>query len=214
MAEFWNPTGLLHPADEGAQVARGPFISGHTWSFHTVTASSSRSSAWRTGTWRDHPCRRISFQVPSTVYPTWNRRPISVLILPRVQRWSPANPCASGPFRSSGFQPGPLLRAQLLPRHRALRPQRLRAAVPPGLMPPPHRPSVTRRSREISLIPSPRANRPAASSRSRSRRCCSAGVYPPRCAYRIPRSYARSQPTSRPKLCEFNLVKWNRRVIH
>ena len=50
-------------------------------------------------------------------------------------------------------------------------------------------------------------NRPAASSRSRSRRCCSAGVYPPRCAYRIPRSYARSQPTSRPELYQFNLVK-------
>jgi hypothetical protein len=59
------------------------------------------------------------------------------------------------------------------------------------------------------LIPSPRANRPAASSRSRSRRCCSAGVYPPRCAYRIPRSYARSQPTSRPKLYEFNLGSSN-----
>ena len=60
------------------------------------------------------------------------------------------------------------------------------------------------------MIPSPRANRPAASSRSRSRRCCSAGVYPPRCAYRIPRSYARSQPTSRPKLCEFNLGAFRR----
>ena len=38
--------------------------------------------AWRTGTWQDQPCRRISFQVPSTVYPTWNSLPISVLILP------------------------------------------------------------------------------------------------------------------------------------
>jgi hypothetical protein len=31
-------------------------------------------------------------------------------------------------------------------------------------------------------------------------------VYPPRCAYRMPRSYARKQPTSRPNLYEFILV--------
>jgi hypothetical protein len=35
------------------------------------------------------------------VYPMWNSLPIKVLIRPRVQRWSPANPCASGPFLSS-----------------------------------------------------------------------------------------------------------------
>src|SRR5216683_5738553 len=92
---------LVLEADEGAQVARGPFISGHTSAFHTATASSSRSMAWRTGTWADQPCRRISFQTPSTVYPTRNSFPISVLIRPRVQRWSPANPWASGPFPSS-----------------------------------------------------------------------------------------------------------------
>ena len=73
------------------------------------------------------------------VYPTWNSFPIRVLIRPRVHRWSLANPCASGPFRSSSFEPGPLLRAQPLPRHRALRPQRLSAAVLPGPVPPPHR---------------------------------------------------------------------------
>src|ERR1700746_2523367 len=83
---------LVLAADEGAQVARRAFISGHTWSFHTATASSSRSIAWRTGTWADQPCRRISFPVPSTVYPTWNRRPISVLIRPSVHRWSLTNP--------------------------------------------------------------------------------------------------------------------------
>src|SRR6266849_2803721 len=88
---------LVLEADEGAQVARRAFISGHTWSFHTATAASSRSIAWRTGAWQDQPCRRISFEVPSTVYPTWNRRPISVLIRPSVHRWSLANPCASGP---------------------------------------------------------------------------------------------------------------------
>ena len=58
---------LVLEADVGAQVARRAFISGHTWSFHTATASSSRSIAWRTGTWADQPCRRISFEVPSTV---------------------------------------------------------------------------------------------------------------------------------------------------
>src|SRR6185437_141814 len=63
---------LVLEADEGAQVARRAFISGHTSAFHTATASSSRSIACRTGTWADQPCRRISFEVPSTVYPTWN----------------------------------------------------------------------------------------------------------------------------------------------
>ena len=79
--EMTAPRGALE-ADVGAQVARGPFISGHTWSFHTATAASSRSMAWRTGTWADQPCRRISFEVPSTVYPTWNSLPISALIRP------------------------------------------------------------------------------------------------------------------------------------
>jgi hypothetical protein len=32
--------------------------------------------------------------------PTWNSLPISVFIRPSVQRWSPAKPCASGPFLS------------------------------------------------------------------------------------------------------------------
>src|ERR1700745_1215819 len=58
---------LVLDADVGAQVARRAFISGHTWSFHTATASSSRSIAWRTGTWADQPSRRISFEVPSIV---------------------------------------------------------------------------------------------------------------------------------------------------
>jgi hypothetical protein len=38
---------LILEADVGAQVARSAFVSGHTWSFHTATASSSRSSALR-----------------------------------------------------------------------------------------------------------------------------------------------------------------------
>jgi hypothetical protein len=60
-------TCLVLEADEGAQVARRAFISGHTSAFHTVTAASSRAMAWRTGTWADQPCRRISFDVSSTV---------------------------------------------------------------------------------------------------------------------------------------------------
>jgi hypothetical protein len=139
------------------------------------------------------------------VYPTRNSRPISVLIRPRVHRWSRRTRAPAGPSQVE-LQPGPLLRAQLLPRHRTPGPQRLSTAIPPG---PCHRrtdPSVTRRSRAISLIVSPRANRPAASSRSRSRRCCPAGEYPPRCAYRMHPSYARSRPTSRPALYELILV--------
>ena len=70
-------------------------------------------------------------------------------------------------------------------------------------------PGVTRRSCAISLILSPRANRPAACSRSRSRRCCSAGVYPPRFPYRMLRSYDSANPASLPPAAgyyEFNLV--------
>ena len=117
-----------------------------------------------------------------------------------------SEPVCQRPLPQFQFQPGPLLRAQLLPRHR---PPERSASAPPSRQALCHRrtdPSVTRRSRAISLIVSPRANRPAASSRSRSRRCCSAGVYPPRCAYRMSWSYARSQPTSRPALYELILV--------
>jgi len=163
--------------------------------------------AWRTGTWAGQPCRRISFRVPSTVYPTWNSLPISVLIRPSVHRWSPANPCASGPLASSSSSRDHC-RALSLSRDTA--PLDFSALVPPSRQARRHRrtdPSVTRRSRAICPVASPRANRPAASSRSRSRRCCPAGVYPPRCAYRMPRSYARSQPTSRADLYEFMLVK-------
>ena len=73
------------------------------------------------------------------VYPTWNSFPIRVLIRPRVHRWSLANPCASGPFRSSASSrahccglsrsrdTGPLDRSASV------------AAVLPGPLPPPHR---------------------------------------------------------------------------
>src|SRR5438477_7390027 len=63
------------------------------------------------------------------------------------QRLDPAQcpPLVIGePVRQRAFaqlilQPGPLLRAQPLPRHRALRPQRLSPAIPPGPVPAPHR---------------------------------------------------------------------------
>src|SRR5215468_3475758 len=58
---------LVLEADEGAQVPRRAFISGHTSAFHMMTASSSRSIACRTGTWADQPCRRSSLLVPSMV---------------------------------------------------------------------------------------------------------------------------------------------------
>lgn len=56
--------------------------------------------------------------------------------------------------------------------------------------------SVTLRSLAIAATPSPQANRSAACIRTRSRRCCSAGVYPPHCAYRMHPSYAHPRPLS------------------
>jgi len=136
----------------------------------------------------------------------WNRRPISVLIRPRVHRWSLANPCASGPFRSSSSSRA---HCRGLSFSRDTGPLDRSASAPPSCQARCHRrtdPSVTRKSRAISLIVSPQANLAAACSRSRSRRCCSAGVYPPCCAYRMHPSYARNQPTSRPALYELILV--------
>ena len=43
-------------------------------------------------------------------------------------------------FAEFGLQPGPLLRAEFLPRHRPFGPQRRGAAILPGPVPPPHRP--------------------------------------------------------------------------
>ena len=45
-----------------------------------------------------------------------------------------------GQFKQLGLQPGLLLRAQPLPRHRPFGAQGFRPAVPPGPPPPPHRP--------------------------------------------------------------------------
>lgn len=73
-------------------------------------------------------------------------------------------------------------------------------------MPSPHQP---RRDPQVvcDLVNSvPRANRSAA--RSRCHRCCSAGVYPPRCAYRKLPSYDSARLASLPPAAEhheFNL---------
>ena len=94
------------------------------------------------------------------------------------------------------------------PRPSTPRPPRPRVPWPGGRSCADH-PCRPRRHPQVVrdlVISSPRANRSAACSRSRSRRCCPAGVYPPRCAYRMPRSYARKPPTSRPGLYEFILV--------
>src|SRR5512142_592963 len=52
----------------------------------------------------------------------------------------PGEPVRQRAFPQLLLQPGPLLRAQLLPRHRPPGPQRRGPAVPPGPPPPPHRP--------------------------------------------------------------------------
>jgi hypothetical protein len=57
---------VMNPGEDTDMLGH-PFTCGHTSAFHTATASSSRSSAWRTGTWQDQPCRRISFYTPSGV---------------------------------------------------------------------------------------------------------------------------------------------------
>ena len=90
------------------------------------------------------------------------------------------HPCASGPFFSSSSSRA---RCCGLSRLHGTGPFDLSASAPPSRQVLSYRrtdPSVTRRSCAISLIVSPRANRPAAPGR-----CCSAGVCPPRCAYRI-----------------------------
>ena len=110
----------------------------------------------------------------------------------------PGEPVRQRALPQLQLQPGPLPRRQPLPD---TGPRDRSAAVPPSRQARRHRRtvrSVTRRSAATSGVLSPRANRPAASSRNRSRRCCSAGVYPPRCAYRMLWSYDSTRPASLP----------------
>jgi len=55
---------------------------------------------------------------------------------------------------------------------------------------------VTLKSRAISAIASPRSNRSAAPSLTRSRAACSSGVYPPACAYLIVPAYRKDHEPS------------------
>ena len=111
-----------------------------------------------------------------------------------------SEPVRQRPFPQLGLQPGPLLRAQPLPRHRPPGPQRLVPAVLPGPAPPPHRPfrdpQVMRDLADRVAAGEP----PGGLQPQPLPPLLLAGVYPPRCAYRILRSYAHSQPTSRPRV--------------
>ncbi len=116
-------------------------------------------------------------------------------------------PVGQRAFPQLGFQPRKLLRDKPLPRHRPPGLQCPGAAVPPGPPPPAYRPFGD------PQVPGDLAGRVAAGEPlsclqpQPPRRCCSAGVYPPRSAYRMPRSYAGSQPTSRAEIYEFILVR-------
>ena len=168
-ASSWRPQPLpclVFEADEGAQVARHPIISGHT------SASTPRPFfvglerlAHRDLAGPVVPAQQLPHSLGRV--PDVKSRPISVLIRPSVQRWSLANPCASGPFPSSSssrahcgalsfsHDTGPLDRS---------------ASGPPSCQARRHRcaDSASHADRAISLIVSLRANRPAVSSRSPS----------------------------------------------
>lgn len=70
-------TGLVLEDDPAVTGRRDALTRGQTSFFHRSTAASSRSIARRAGC-HDQPCRFSSRRVPSTVYDTWNSRPISV----------------------------------------------------------------------------------------------------------------------------------------
>jgi hypothetical protein len=113
------------------------------------------------------------------------------LIRLSVQRWSSAKPCASGPrLRSCSSRAH--CRGDSLSRDTG--PRDFSATVPlvPPLAPLPPPPHRTRRDPQLrgDLPGTVPAREPLGRPRrTRSRRCCSAGVYPPHCAYRMPPSY-------------------------
>ncbi len=59
---------------------------GHTSLTHPATASSSRSTARRAGTWQDQPLRTSSFRTPWIVQVRWNHRPVTVSTRSSVHR--------------------------------------------------------------------------------------------------------------------------------
>jgi hypothetical protein len=120
------------------------------------------------------PCRDApKHQLPGALHCVADveEMPISVLIRLTVQRWSQANPYASGARFSSASS---CFRCCGLSRSRDTGPLGRSAAVPavlPGLTPPRRRPRRRRRSRDV-VNPIPAGERPAARSRSRACRCC------------------------------------------
>ncbi|WP_257003686.1 hypothetical protein [Streptomyces sp. SA15] len=124
-------------------------------------------------------------------YRVWNLKAISTLIRARVHRWS-SQPCSAGPsansFSNSANWPSDSLGSFGGPAE-------ARASIPPSRQ---ARRQLTRRSFAITAVFSPRANRPPASYRIRSRNRRRSAVSPPPCAYRIPPAYRRDQHTSPP----------------
>ena len=188
-ASFRRPqplTCLVLEADVGAQVRRGGFTAGHT----SCLPGGDRLLVALQRALHRHlhrpavPVQQLADAldgVPEVEQPADQRldpaqRPALVVGEPVRQR----------PPVQFGFQPRPLCGGQLLPRDRPLataaprcRPRCQAARQRPTVR------SLTRRSRAMSRVDSPSSNRPAASSRNRSRRSCSAGVYPPLCPYRM-----------------------------
>lgn len=104
-------------------------------------------------------------------------------------------PCRRSGFRTPRLAPGLRLRpAPLLGRQPLAR--RVRTALTPRLAPLLHPPDRPWNSAATSAVRSPRSNRSAASSRTRSRSACSSGVQPPPSACRIEPSPARALMSS------------------
>lgn len=177
--------GLVLEDQPRVALRRDSLTRGQVSSRHTSTAPPSRSLARRAGRCHDQPSRLSSCHVPSTVYETWNSRPISVLIRASVHRWS-AHPWASGPRSHSRSSPasraGPSLgrpgdpfdRTPASPRSRQARRHRSTDR------------SLTRNAAAISLFLCPDSKRSTACKRIRSRAALSASVNPPPCAYLTP----------------------------
>lgn len=83
--EFAAVLDLAHAAAEGAHQVR------------RVAEGGVGSTGWL------QPWRRSIWLMPESVMVLWKRRPMSVLILARVQVWF-GQPCASGPLSSSSFR--------------------------------------------------------------------------------------------------------------
>ena len=134
---------------------------------------------------------------------------IGVLIRPRVHRRSPANPCASGPRTISASSRAHCCGLTFSRDTDPFGPESPGSAVLPGPVPPPHR---LRRDPQVvcDLVNRVAAGEPPSGLHPQPlSRCCSAGVYPPRCAYGMYPPYDNAHPASLPPASrhyEFNLV--------